>query len=191
MIAELRARDPLLFWTGAAMLLGLVVVTLLSISDQRLILGINPWIKPMKFLISIATFLWTLAWFMPETEPDPVRRALVRWTVAGAMLIEIVLVSLADSCEAASRSLDRPTAAKISAMVDAIFNDRLRDHGLDDADLTVSELARSRDVMIRTLATMMHARVPYPKEGGHEGDSVEAGAPAAAEGSPAAAVRPG
>lgn len=104
---------------------------------------------------------------------------------------EIVLVSLADSCEAASRSLDRPTAAKISAMVDAIFNDRLRDHGLDDADLTVSELARSRDVMIRTLATMMHARVPYPKEGGHEGDSVEAGAPAAAEGSPAAAVRPG
>lgn len=94
MIAELRARDPLLFWTGALMLLGLVVVTLLSISDQRLILGINPWIKPMKFLISITIFLWSVAWFMPETEPDLVRRALVRWTVAGAMLIEIVLISL-------------------------------------------------------------------------------------------------
>ena len=92
MIAELRARDPLLFWTGALMLLGLVVVTLLSISDQRLILGINPWIKPMKFLISITIFLWSIAWFMPETEPDLVRRALVRWTVAGAMVIEIVLI---------------------------------------------------------------------------------------------------
>jgi putative nucleotidyltransferase with HDIG domain len=102
---------------------------------------------------------------------------------------ETVLVSLADSCEAASRSLDRPTAAKIGAMVDSIFNDRLRDHGLDDADLTVSELARSRDAMVRTLATMMHARVPYPKEGGHEGDLVEAGPAAAAEGPPGAAAR--
>lgn len=30
MIGELRARDPLLFWTGAAMLLALLVVTLIS-----------------------------------------------------------------------------------------------------------------------------------------------------------------
>lgn len=41
-VRELRARDPLLFWTGAAMLLALLVVTLVSISDTRLILGINP-----------------------------------------------------------------------------------------------------------------------------------------------------
>ena len=92
MIAELRARDPLLFWTGALMWLGLIAVTLLSIGDQRLILGINPWLKPMKFLVSIAIFLWTVAWFMPETSADTVKRALVRWTVAGAMVIEIVLI---------------------------------------------------------------------------------------------------
>ena len=94
MNGELRARDPLLFWTGALMVLTLVVVTLLSIGDQRLILGINPWVKPMKFLISITIFLWTIAWFMPETEPDLVRRALVRWTVAGAMLLEISLICM-------------------------------------------------------------------------------------------------
>jgi len=93
-INELRARDPLLFWTGAGMLLGLVVATLLSIGDQRLILGVNPWLKPMKFLISIAIFLWSVAWFMPETRPDTVKRALVRWTVAGAMVIEIVLIAM-------------------------------------------------------------------------------------------------
>lgn len=92
MIAELRARDPLLFWTGALMALALLVVTLLSIGDQRLILGINPWLKPMKFLVSITMLLWTTAWFMPETEPDLVKRALVRWTVAVAMLIEIALI---------------------------------------------------------------------------------------------------
>ena len=35
MIGELRHRDPLLFWTGALMLLALLVVTLISIGDTR------------------------------------------------------------------------------------------------------------------------------------------------------------
>jgi hypothetical protein len=91
-MTELRARDPLLFWTGALMILLLIVVTLLSISDHRLILGLNPWIKPMKFLVSITIFLWTTAWFMPETQPDLVKRALVRWTIAAAMIVEIALI---------------------------------------------------------------------------------------------------
>ena len=74
MIRELRARDPLLFWTGAAMLLALVVVTLISIGDTRLILGINPWIKPMKFLISIAIFLWTVG-VVHARDRSPSRRS--------------------------------------------------------------------------------------------------------------------
>lgn len=128
MIAELRARDPLLFWTGAAMLLVLVVVTLLSISDQRLILGINPWIKPMKFLISITIFVWTMAWFMPETEPDPVRRALVRWTVAVAMAIEIALISM-QAARGTTSHFNADTAFDL-----AVFN-------IMGAAITVSSLA--------------------------------------------------
>jgi hypothetical protein len=91
-ISELRHRDPLLFWIGAAMLLALVVVTLLSISNNRLILGINPWIKPMKFLSSITIFLWTVAWFMPETRDHRRLRNLVTWTIGPAMIIEIALI---------------------------------------------------------------------------------------------------
>jgi hypothetical protein len=91
MISELRHRDPLLFWIGAAMMLALVVCVLLSIGDQRLILGINPWIKPMKFLISTTIFLWTVAWFMPETTSARSRQ-IVRWTIGMAMLIEITLI---------------------------------------------------------------------------------------------------
>ena len=94
MISELRHRDPLLFWTGALMLLALVVVTLISISDTRQILGLNPWIKPMKFMTSITIFLWTVAWFMPETQPKPLARALVRWTIAIAMLVEIFCITM-------------------------------------------------------------------------------------------------
>ena len=115
MLSELRHRDPLLFWTGAAMLLLLLVVTLISISDTRQILGLNPWIKPMKFMTSIAVFLWTVAWFMPDTVPprpvvsgfsridkSPVvsgfsridKRQIVRWTIASSMVIEIAMIVL-------------------------------------------------------------------------------------------------
>ena len=103
MLSELRHRDPLLFWIGGGMLLTLIVVTLISISDQRLILGINPWIKPMKFLTSITMFLWTVAWFMPETRgPDPAasglsridKRKIVRWTIGLAMIVEIACIIL-------------------------------------------------------------------------------------------------
>ena len=101
MISELRHRDPLLFWTGAAMLLTLVVCVLLSIGDQRQILGLNPWIKPIKFLTSITIFLWTVGWFMPETRNgNPgasgssriVPKQIVRWTIASAMTIEMVCI---------------------------------------------------------------------------------------------------
>ena len=89
---ELRYRDPLLFWIGSAMLVALLVVTLISISDQRLILGINPWIKPMKFFTSITIFLWTVAWFMPETENRPLLRNVVRWVIGPAMIVEMICI---------------------------------------------------------------------------------------------------
>jgi hypothetical protein len=94
MFDELRHRDPLLFWNGAAMLLLLIVCTLLSIGDPRLILGINPWIKPMKFLVSVTIFLWSVAWFMRDTKPAIWRRRVVRWSIAFSMAIEIFFILL-------------------------------------------------------------------------------------------------
>src|SRR5688572_6172395 len=101
MIAELRHRDPLLFWSGVLMMLMLLVVTLISIGDTRQILGLNPWIKPMKFMASITIFFWTVAWFMPDTVPPrPVvsgfhridKRQVVRWTIVTAMFVEIICI---------------------------------------------------------------------------------------------------
>jgi len=93
-MTELRHRDPLLFWTGAAMMLAFIVCVLLSIGDQRLILGVNPWLKPMKFLTSITIFLWTVAWFMPETQGGGASgfSRIVRWTIASAMVIEMICI---------------------------------------------------------------------------------------------------
>ena len=77
---------------------------------------------------------------------------------------EIVLISLADACEAASRSITKPTHAKIDALVWEIFRKRIKDGQLDNADMSFREIARVRSSFVKTLVTMLHVRVQYPKD---------------------------
>jgi len=70
-VRAVLARDRLLTRTALAMIAGAVVVAAIAPFDTRLITGVNPWIKPLKFLVSIAVFLATLAWFMPELDASP------------------------------------------------------------------------------------------------------------------------
>lgn len=77
------------------MVAAFVVAALAATVDTRTILGINPWIKPMKFMASIAIFLWTMAWFMAEADPRHAGRLrAVRWTMLGTMIGEVALISM-------------------------------------------------------------------------------------------------
>jgi hypothetical protein len=92
LLAELRRRDPLLFGSGVVMAIALAGSVLAFPFDDRVILGINPWIKPAKFEISLLVFLWTIAWFMPDARPGSRARAFIRWTPPIVMVTEIVLI---------------------------------------------------------------------------------------------------
>ncbi len=77
---------------------------------------------------------------------------------------EIAIISLADACEAASRSLDKPSASRIEALVNAIFQKRFRDGQLIHADMTLGELEKVRQSFINNLINMRHGRVAYQKD---------------------------
>lgn len=77
---------------------------------------------------------------------------------------EVAILSLADACEAASRSLDKPTLGEIEGMVDAIIQKRLKDGQLDECHLTFHELSVIRKSFINTLTSMLHARIAYPTD---------------------------
>ncbi len=77
---------------------------------------------------------------------------------------ETAIVALADSAEAASRSLEKPTPSKIDAIVWEIMRNKIRDGQLDDADITMRELATIRKSFTKTITTMMHGRISYPKD---------------------------
>ena len=77
---------------------------------------------------------------------------------------EISLVMLADCCEAASRSLDKPTPELLAQLVDNIFRNKIRNGQLDASRLTMQQLTVIRSSFINTLKTMFHGRIAYPKE---------------------------
>ncbi len=77
---------------------------------------------------------------------------------------ESAIISLADAVEGASRTLGKPTPARVEQMVEDIVRDRILDHQLDECDLTLSELAEIKASFVKTLLSMMHGRVKYPKE---------------------------
>ena len=80
------------------------------------------------------------------------------------MALTAAIISLADACEAACRSLDKPSAARIEALVDAIFLKRFHDGQLINADMTLAELEKVRESFINTLLSMKHGRIAYHPE---------------------------
>ncbi len=74
------------------------------------------------------------------------------------------ILLLADSVEAASRSMDKPTPNRIKQLVDTIIDSRLQDDQLDDCELTFAELKAIKRSFIFTLTNMLHGRAPYPSD---------------------------
>ena len=86
---------------------------------------------------------------------------------------EMVIISLADACEAAVRSLEKPSVQKIEMMVDEIFKKRFRDNQLNHAQMTLDELHKVRESFITNLISMRHGRIAYNKDepGGNEDEN--------------------
>ncbi len=75
---------------------------------------------------------------------------------------EAAIMMLADSCEAAARSLARPDPENIRAIVVKIVDAIISDGQLDECDLTLQELTTIREAIISALTAIYHARIDYP-----------------------------
>lgn len=75
---------------------------------------------------------------------------------------EAAILMLADSCEAAARSLQYPTPTNIREIVNKIFASIISDGQLDECDLTLRELNLIRESLINSLVAIYHHRVNYP-----------------------------
>lgn len=74
------------------------------------------------------------------------------------------IIALADTIESASRTLTKPTPARIRALVDDLVSQKIQDGQLDDCPLTLREIAIIRQSFAGTLRSMLHSRIDYPKD---------------------------
>ncbi|MDN4607053.1 HD family phosphohydrolase [Sporosarcina highlanderae] len=76
---------------------------------------------------------------------------------------EIAIISIADSVEAAVRSLKEPTPDKIAKLVKSIIVGKLNDGQFDECDLSMRELKTIENVICETLNGIFHSRIEYPE----------------------------
>jgi hypothetical protein len=75
---------------------------------------------------------------------------------------EAALIMLADSIEAASRSLKAPTRESLKRVITEIFENYLQDGQLDECDFSLRELKAIATAFHSTLYAINHPRVEYP-----------------------------
>lgn len=75
---------------------------------------------------------------------------------------EAALVMLADTVEAASRSLKNPSSAKLEQFVHQLILHKLNTGQLEDSELTMRDIRITEEAFSRILQSQMHARIEYP-----------------------------
>ncbi|NRD80798.1 HD family phosphohydrolase [Bacillus sp. BRMEA1] len=76
---------------------------------------------------------------------------------------ESAVVGIADSVEAAVRSMSKPTPEGIEALVKKIVDERLQDGQLNECDLTMKEIEIVTHTLCETLKGIFHSRIEYPE----------------------------
>ena len=75
---------------------------------------------------------------------------------------ETAILMLADSVESAAKVLQEPTLERIRALVDRIVDSKISHHQLDEAPLTLHDIARIKEQFTAVLNGMYHHRIDYP-----------------------------
>jgi len=76
---------------------------------------------------------------------------------------ETAILMMADSVEAASKSLKEPTSAKINEFVESIVDMHMEQGQFDNANITFKEIGQIKKVLKKKLTNMYHLRVAYPE----------------------------
>ncbi|KAF1081818.1 MAG: hypothetical protein GQF41_1458 [Candidatus Rifleibacterium amylolyticum] len=96
-------------------------------------------------------------------DSDEVNEERFRYPGPKPQTKEAAILMLADSVEAAARTLPQHTHSKIEGLVKRIVEHKLKDENqLDESELTLKDIEKIEQTFVRTLTSMYHGRVDYP-----------------------------
>jgi hypothetical protein len=77
---------------------------------------------------------------------------------------EQTIMMMADSIEAACKSLKQPTGENLSALIDKIIAGKIQHGQFENSDLTFEELNTCKEVFKQLMKSVHHGRIEYPEE---------------------------
>ena len=76
---------------------------------------------------------------------------------------ETAILMMADSVEAASKSLKNPTSTMINSFVEKIVSKQIDEGQFLNANITFKEIEQIKKVLKRKLTNIYHLRIEYPE----------------------------
>jgi hypothetical protein len=115
---------------------------------------------------TLIAFFYNRALEAQDEDIDSVHEDDFRYPGPKPQFREAALIMLADSIEAASRSLDEPTPVRLQNIVRNIIQRKFMDGQLDECNLTLKDLTTIEESFIHVLLGIYHQRIDYPKRAG-------------------------
>lgn len=103
-------------------------------------------------------------YYKAKKENEEVEEADYRYEGPKPQTREVAVISIADSVEAAVRSMQQPSSTKIKELIDSIVSDRVNDGQFDECDISMKDLVKVKESIYTTLQGFYHERIEYPKE---------------------------
>ena len=88
---DLKRRNPLLFWFGLFNLAMAAVCLVLMPFEEYTILGVNRWLKPFKFYLSVGIVILTMGWLMSYLNNQK-RVRVYSWIMVITMFLEVGII---------------------------------------------------------------------------------------------------
>lgn len=101
---------------------------------------------------------------LETTDPKDINENDFRYPGPKPQSRETAIAMLADTVEAASRTLPNPNLQRISALVENLIEKRFQEGELDECDITLRELNKIKGAFVRILMGIHHLRIEYPTE---------------------------
>lgn len=115
---------------------------------------------------TLISFFYNKALDLKEEGDSDIPEEEFRYPGPKPQFRESALVMLADSIEAAARSLDEPTPTRLQNIVRNIIQRKFTDGQLDECNLTLKDLSKVEQAFVKILLGIYHQRIDYPKSAG-------------------------
>lgn len=110
----------------------------------------------------VMTFFYEKAKNSAGSDPAPVNVAAYRYPGPKPQSKEAAIMMMADSVEAASRTLSDPSLAQVKGMIDQLVDGIVSDNQFAECDITLKEVQLAKESFLKILSGIFHHRIDYP-----------------------------